>query len=97
VHREYIEAIWKEVFQEVIFSTNIIETPKSSRDRAVKERERERKKKEKLQKSLQIKGKLTFWEHKYTSTSKILFNVIPFPPSIIPFQKPFSKSLRKFS
>jgi hypothetical protein len=44
----------------VIFSTNIIETPKSSRDRAVKERERERKKKEKLQKSLQIKGKLTF-------------------------------------
>jgi hypothetical protein len=41
----------------VIFSSNIIETPKPSRDGAEK---RERKKKEKLQKSLQIKGKLTF-------------------------------------
>jgi hypothetical protein len=42
----------------VIFSSSIIKTPKSSRDRA-EERERE-KEKEKLQKSLQIKGKLTF-------------------------------------
>jgi hypothetical protein len=42
----------------VIFSSNIIKTPKSSRDGAEK-RERE-KEKEKLQKSLQIKGKLTF-------------------------------------
>jgi hypothetical protein len=41
----------------VIFSSNIIKTPKSSRDRAEKKREKE---KEKLQKSLQIKGKLTF-------------------------------------
>jgi hypothetical protein len=41
----------------MIFSSNIIETPKSSRDGAEKEREKE---KEKLQKSLQIKGKLTF-------------------------------------
>jgi hypothetical protein len=43
----------------VIFSSNIIETPKSSRGEVEKEREREKKKK-KLQKSLQIKGKLTF-------------------------------------
>jgi hypothetical protein len=47
------------------FSSNIIETPKSSRDRAERERERgkekeKEKEKEKLQKSLQIKGKLTF-------------------------------------
>jgi hypothetical protein len=46
----------------VIFFSNIIETPKSSRDGAEKrERERKRKKeKEKLQNSLRIKGKLTF-------------------------------------
>jgi hypothetical protein len=42
----------------MIFSSNIIKTPKSSRDGA-KEREREEEK-EKLQESLQIKGKLTF-------------------------------------
>jgi hypothetical protein len=41
----------------VIFSSNIIKTPKSSADRAKKNREEE---KEKLQESLQIKGKLTF-------------------------------------
>jgi hypothetical protein len=52
----------------VIFSSNIIKTLKSSRDRAKEKRERERKKvkgkneeeKEKLQESLQIKGKLIF-------------------------------------
>jgi hypothetical protein len=42
----------------VIFPSNIIETPKSSTDGA--EKKREKKEKEKLQKSLQIKGKLTF-------------------------------------
>jgi hypothetical protein len=42
----------------VIFSSNIIETPKSSRDRA--EKKEKEKEKEKLQKSLQIKGKLIF-------------------------------------
>jgi hypothetical protein len=41
-----------------MFSSNIIETPESSRDRA--EKKREIKKRKKLQKSLQIKGKLTF-------------------------------------
>jgi hypothetical protein len=47
----------------VIFSSNIIKTPKSSRDIAEKrerEQEKEKGKKEKLQMSLQIKGKLTF-------------------------------------
>jgi hypothetical protein len=49
----------------VIFSSNIIKTPKSSRDIAEKrereqEKEKEKGKKEKLQMSLQIKGKLTF-------------------------------------
>jgi hypothetical protein len=45
----------------VIFSSNIIKTPKSSRDGAEKkESKRKRKRKKKLQKSLQIKGRLTF-------------------------------------
>jgi hypothetical protein len=44
--------VTEEVFEEVIFSSNIIKTPKSSRDGA--------KKKRKVVKSLQIKGKLTF-------------------------------------
>jgi hypothetical protein len=39
----------------VIFSSNIIKKPKSSRDAA-----KEREEKEKLQESLQIKGELTF-------------------------------------
>jgi hypothetical protein len=49
----------------VIFSSNIIKTPKSpingAEKRREKEKEREREReREKLQKSLQIKGKLTF-------------------------------------
>jgi hypothetical protein len=46
----------------VIFSSNINETPKSSRDGAEKnEREKEKdEEKGRLQKSLQIKRKLTF-------------------------------------
>jgi hypothetical protein len=43
----------------VISSSNIIKTPKSSRDGAKREREREEEK-ERLQESLQIKGKLIF-------------------------------------
>jgi hypothetical protein len=39
----------KKVFEEVIFSSNIIKTTESSRDRAYKKREKE---KEKLQESL---------------------------------------------
>jgi hypothetical protein len=86
---QYIEANWKEVLEEVIFSSNIIKALKSSRDEAWKKGEEE---KEKLQKSFQIKGKLTFWEEKDTSTSKNPFWCDPiFSPSIIPFQKPFTK------
>jgi hypothetical protein len=42
------------------------------------------------------KGKLIFWEEKNISTSKS-FYVSPFPPSIIPFSKPFPKSFEKVS
>jgi hypothetical protein len=47
----------------VIFSSNIIKAPESSRDRAKKKKREKGKKeegKEKLQESLQIKGKLIF-------------------------------------
>jgi hypothetical protein len=63
----------------------MIKTPKSSRDGPKKEEE-----KVKIQKPLQIKGKLTFLEEKGTSTSKILFDVIPFSPSpSYHFKNPF--------
>jgi hypothetical protein len=91
INHQYIKAIWKEVFEEVIFSSNIIKTRKSSRDGAKKEE------REKLQKSLQIKGKLTFWEEKDTSTSKILFDVIPFsPPPSNHFKNPFQNHWENF-
>jgi hypothetical protein len=45
----------------VIFFSNIIKTPKSSRDGAYKKRKKEKEEeKEKLQESLQIKGKSIF-------------------------------------
>jgi hypothetical protein len=44
----------------VIFSLNIIKTPKSSRDRAEKREKEKENEKEKLKKSPQIKRKLTF-------------------------------------
>jgi hypothetical protein len=52
----------KEIFEEVIFSSKIIKTPKSSRGGSYKRKEKKRKEKkekekEKLQESLQIKGK----------------------------------------
>jgi hypothetical protein len=54
-----------------------------------REKEKEKEKK-RLQKSLQTKGKLTFGEEKDASTSKILFNVIPFsPPPSYHFKNPF--------
>jgi hypothetical protein len=96
----HVKVIWKEVFEEVIFSSNIIKTLESLRDGVKKEEKKKERKKErkKLQESLQIKGKSIFWEDKNTSTSKIPFDVISFsPPSIIPFQKLFPKSLRMFS
>jgi hypothetical protein len=85
VHRQYIEAIWKEVFEEVIFSSNIIKISIPQDTEQKKEEE-----KEKLQETLQIKGKLIFWEEKDTLTSKILFDVIPFsPPPSYHFKNPF--------
>jgi hypothetical protein len=72
-------------------------TPASARypDGAKKKKKKE---KEKLQKFLQIKRKLAFWEEKDTSTSKILFDVISFsPPPSYQFKKnPFQNRWEKF-
>jgi hypothetical protein len=70
------------------FSPQISSKPLSPQETELK-KEKE-KEKEKLQKSLQINGKLTFWGEKDASTSKILFDVIPFsPPPSYHFKNPF--------
>jgi hypothetical protein len=81
----------------VIFSSNIIKTPKSSRDGAEK-KGRKRKKKKTLQESPQIKGEVNILrgEKHFNFKDTFLCDSI-FSPSIIPFQKLFPKSLRKFS
>jgi hypothetical protein len=69
------------------FSPQISSKPLSPQETELKKgrekKKKEKEKREELQKSLEIKGKLTFWEEKDTSTSKILFDVISFslPPS----------------
>jgi hypothetical protein len=74
----------------VIFSSNIIKTPKSSRDGEWKKR--------KLQESLQIKGEVNILREEKHFNLKNYFSCDSiFSPSIIPFKKPFPKSLRKFS
>jgi hypothetical protein len=84
----------------VIFSSNIIEAPKSSRDGAERERAREKekeRKKEKLQKSSN-KGEVNILrgERRFNFKNPFQCDRI-FSPSIIPFQKPCPKSLSKFS
>jgi hypothetical protein len=78
----------------VIFSSNIIEPPKSSRDGAEKERERKRK----APKVSSNKGEVNILRGERCFNFKNPFQCDSiFSPSIIPFQKPFPKSLRKFS
>jgi hypothetical protein len=83
----------------VIFSSNIIETPKSSRDGAEKrERERKRKRKRKALKVSSNKGEVNILRGERRFNFKNLFQCDSmFSHSIIPFEKPFPKSLRKFS
>jgi hypothetical protein len=99
IHRQYIEAIWKEVFEEVIFSSNIIKTPKSSRDGARKKESKKKRKKEK-RKALKVssnKGEANILrgERHFNFKNPFWCDLI-FSSSIIPFQKPLPKSLRKF-
>jgi hypothetical protein len=74
-------------------------SPSPQRDEALKkEREREsiekreEGKKEKLQESLQIKRESQYFERRKYFNIKIFLRESIFSPSIIPFQKAFSKS-----
>jgi hypothetical protein len=63
-----------------------------------KRKRRKRKKKKRLQESSQIKGEVNILrrEKHFNFKDPFLCDSI-FSPSIIPFQKPFPKSLKKFS
>jgi hypothetical protein len=76
------------------FPPQISAKPPIPQETEQKKREEE---KEKLPESLQIKGKLIFWEEKNTSTSKIIFDVIPFsPPPSYHFKNPFQNHWKGF-
>jgi hypothetical protein len=76
---------FEKMFLKKWFSPQITSKPPKRWSKKKKEEE-----KEKLQESPQIKRKLIFWEEKNNSTSKILFDVIPFsPPPSYHFKNPF--------
>jgi hypothetical protein len=84
----------KRSFQRSDFRLKYHQNPKYLRNGAKKKRVEE---KEKLQESLQVKGKLTIKEEKDTSTSNILFDVIPFsPPLSYHFKNPFQNHCESF-
>jgi hypothetical protein len=97
-------SIWKESFWRSDFSPQISsKTPKSSRDGAQKKEEREKllkkeEEKEKLQGVSSNKGEVNILRgEKYFNFKDPFWCDSIFSPSIIPFEKPFLKSLRKFS
>jgi hypothetical protein len=63
----------------MIFSSNIIETSKSSRDGA-KKRERKKKKKREAPKVSSNKGEVNILRGERHFNFKIIFDVIPFSP-----------------
>jgi hypothetical protein len=75
----------------VIFSSNIIKTPESLRDRAKKNREREKKKRKMGAPSVSSnKGEVNILRGEKHFNFKNLFYVIPFsPPPSYHFKKPF--------
>jgi hypothetical protein len=77
-------------------------SPSPQRDEALKKKrerksieKREEGKKEKLQESLQIKRESQYFERRKYFNIKIFLRESIFSPSIIPFQKAFSKSFQK--
>jgi hypothetical protein len=80
----------------VIFSSNIIKTPSSPQE--MEHRKNRKKEKKKLQESPQIKGEVNILRgEKHFNFKDPFWCDFIFSPSIIPFQKSFLKSLRKFS
>jgi hypothetical protein len=67
----------------------------SSKPPSPQEMEQKKEEKENFQESLQIKGKLTFWEEKDTSTSKILSMWSHFLPLHHTISKILSKIIEK--
>jgi hypothetical protein len=103
----HVKPFEKKVFEEVIFLIKYHQNSQVLKRRSIQKierksiKERKRKKKEKeeekekLQESLQIKGKSIFWEEKNTSTSKILFDMIPFSPLHHTISQTLSKIIEK--
>jgi hypothetical protein len=82
----------------VIFSSNIIETPKSQETELKKERQKRARKKKKAPKASSNKGEVNILRGERCFNIKNPFQCDPiFSPSIIPFKKPIPKSLRKIS
>jgi hypothetical protein len=84
------------------FSPPISSKPLSPQETEQRENRRKGKKKgktrkKKFQESVQIKGKSKFWEEKNISTSKTLFDVIPFsPPPSYHFKNLFQNHWESF-
>jgi hypothetical protein len=76
-----------------IFSSNIIKTPKSSRDGAYKKKTE--KEKEKLQESLQIKGEVNILRRKTLQLQKSFLMWFYFLPLHHTISKTFSKIIEK--
>jgi hypothetical protein len=86
---------WKKWFSPQISSKPL--SPQQMEFKKWREKKEKGKKRERLQKSFQIKGKLTFWDENDTSTSKILFDVISFsPPPSYHFKNHFQNHWENF-
>jgi hypothetical protein len=80
------------------FSPQISSKPLSPQETELEKKERERKRKRKASKVSSNKGEVNILRGEIHSNFKNPFQCDSiFSPSIIPFQKPFPKSLRKFS
>jgi hypothetical protein len=78
------------------FSPQISSKPPSPQE--IEHIKKRGKEKEKIQESLQIKGEVNILRgEKHFNFKNPFWCDSIFSPSIIPFQKPFPKSLRKFS
>jgi hypothetical protein len=81
----------------VIFSSNIIKTPSPQEMEHKKKRKKEKSEKKAPRVSLNKRGCQYFEKKKTLQLQRSFLCDSIFSPSIIPFQKPFPKSLRKFS
>jgi hypothetical protein len=88
-------AIWKELFEEVIFSSNVIKNPKSSRDRALKKEKKERKRKKAPRVSSNKRGSQYFERRKTLQLQKSFLMWFHFLPLHHTISKTLSKIIEK--